>query len=345
MSFITLRNGKTIGDNQNPYIVAEMNSSHGGDMDKARQMILAAKKAGCDCVKFQSWSEKSLYSQDYYKENRMAKKLFRKFSLSESQLAGLAQFCKEQGIDFSSTPYAPDEVDFLADGCHAPYIKVSSMDINNGPFLEYIAKKQLPVVLSTGMAEYGEIKQAVRTLENAGNRQICILHCVSAYPAAPDLIHLRNMLHLKKLFPDYPVGYSDHTLGTEIACASAALGAGIIEKHFTLDSSTIGMDNQMAAEPEEMAALVRQCRNVYRAMGDERRQIGAEEKKQAALMRRSVVAAYSLDAGTVLEMPMLTAKRPGTGIPVSAYQQLLGKRLNKDVGEDEMIFWGDVEDA
>ncbi len=342
MSFVTLNNGKILGDGQNPYIVAEMNSSHGGNMETAKEMILAAKRAGCDGVKFQSWSAESLYSQSYYKENRMAKKLVKKFSLSETDLLELSGFCMENEIDFSSTPYSESEVDFLADRCGAPYIKIASMDIDNFPFLEYIAKKGVPVVLSTGMASYDEVKKAVHTIEDAGNEQICILHCVSVYPAAPQLIHLRNMTYLKKLFPDYPVGYSDHTMGTEIACASAALGACMIEKHFTLDRSSIGMDNQMAAQPQEMADLVNQCRNVYRAMGDEQRHLSEDENKQAALMRRSVVARCGMKSGEEIELSKITAKRPGTGVPAGEYEKLIGRKLNRDIKADEMILWQDI---
>ncbi len=157
----------------------------------------------------------------------------------------------------SATPYSGAEVDELIHKCKAPYIKIASMELNNPRFLEYIARTGMPIVLSTGMGDMEEIRRAVKMIENAGNHNLCLLHCISIYPCVPAEVNLNNIVILKNEFPDYPVGFSDHSLGTELACAAVALGASLIEKHLTLDKTKIVMDNQMAIEPDEMALLVK----------------------------------------------------------------------------------------
>ena len=257
MATIRLHDSTVLSDFNRPYIVAEINTSHFGNMGIAKEMIDQAKKAGCDCVKFQSWSAKSLYSKSYYDENPIAKRFVKKFAFSDAELIEVSEYSKKSGIAFSSTPYSRVEVDFLLEKCNVPYIKVASMDLNNYPYLDYIARSGTPIVLSTGMGELEEIQKAVETIEKTGNKNICILHCISIYPPEMSTIRLNNILGLRENFPDYSIGFSDHSIGTEMASAAVALGACMIEKHFTLDKTKIGMDNQMASEPEEMALLVR----------------------------------------------------------------------------------------
>ena len=201
----------------------------------------------------------------------------------------------------------------------------------------------VPIVLSTGMATLDEIRAAVRAIEGRGNHQICILHCVSLYPVAHEHVHLNNMRMLKKEFPECSVGYSDHTMGSEAACAATALGALMIEKHFTLDSSMIGWDNQMATEPEQMEKLVRECRNVAAALGSYERSVTEEELEQRVKMRRSIVAAKHLPAGHVLSMEDLDAKRPGDGIPPNEFACVVGKKVKRDMEADEMLLPDDLE--
>lgn len=343
MSEIKLKNGRIIGKGKKPYIVAEMNSSHNGKTERACQMIDAAKECGCDCVKFQSWTEDTLYSEEYYAENPISRRMVRGFSLNESQLYELWEYSRKVGIDFSSTPYSTEEVDFLADKIEVPFIKIASMEVNNPFFLEYIAKKGLPIVFSTGMASYEEIDQAVNVIINTGNMNLCILHCVSVYPAESDSINLNNLVYLKEKYPDFVVGYSDHTIGAEVACGAVALGAGLIEKHFTLDSSRMGMDNNMATEPEAMKDLVCKCHSVHNAMGHEKRVISEKEKSQLIKMRRSIVAKSDLKAGTVLEAGMLDYKRPGTGLPPVKSNEVIGKRLKKDIKRGFFILTKDLK--
>lgn len=330
-------------DKSKPYIVAELNSSHRGKPDMAKRMIDAAKKCGCDAVKFQSWTVESLYCGTYYKNNPMAKRMVRGFSLGAEALKGLAEYADSCHIDFSSTPYSEPEVDFLVEECHAAYIKIASMDINNHRFLKYIARKNTPIVLSTGMADFDEIKKAVGILEKNGAKEICILHCVSIYPAAPSQVNLRNILQIKDAFPECRVGYSDHTLGSGVANAAVALGAEMIEKHFTLDSSVIGWDNQMATEPEEMSTLVKSCRAAAQSLGSYHRTVASDELKQRKKMRRSIVAAVDMKKNHVIQASDITAKRPGEGISVEKYDEIIGMKTTRDISADEMIMEKDIE--
>jgi N-acetylneuraminate synthase len=343
MAICNFFDGTVIGDYKKPYIVAEMNSSHCGDMEIAKEMIRKAKEIGCDCVKFQSWTSETLYSKVHYEENRMAKRIIQKFSFSEEQLLEAAEYCSLQGIAFASTPYSNEEAKFLAKKCKVPFIKVASMELNHYQYLKYIAEFGQPIVLSTGMGEMEEIKAAVKVIETTGNKNICILHCVSSYPAEPNIINLNNLLELRETFPDYPIGYSDHTLGSEVAAASVALGAALIEKHFSLDKSKVGMDNQMATEPDEMKKLVESCHNVYHAMGVRERIVTDLELEQRTKMRRSVIAKKDLKAGTTLTLDDLDAKRPGTGIPADKLEALVGKELLRDIDKDEMILEDDLK--
>ena len=339
-----LRDSTVLNDHNTPYIVAEINTSHFGSTEVAKEMIDRAKEAGCDCVKFQSWSAESLYSKTYYDENPIAERFVKKFALSEEELAGLAEYSKKCGIAFSSTPYSRAEVDFLLEKCNVPYVKVASMDLNNYLFLDYIGRSGAPIVLSTGMGELEEIHRAVETIEKAGNKNICLLHCVSIYPPEASTIRLRNISGLRQEFPDYPIGFSDHSIGTEMASAAVALGACMIEKHFTLDRTKIGMDNQMAIEPEEMVLLVRNCHNVQIALGDTRRIVLPAEMEQRKKMRRSIVAAKDLKAGTKLTADDLDVKRPGTGLPPEKISELDGKTLLRDIEGNTLITEADISE-
>ena len=337
MANIKLRNSKVLGDFRSPYIVAELNTSHFGDLELAKKMIDQAVGAGCDCVKFQSWSADTLYSQTYYAENPIAKRFVDKFSFSEDQLLEVASYSKECGIDFASTPYSRQEVMFLLEKCNVPFIKVASMDLNNYPYLDFIARTGTPIVLSTGMGELKEIHKAVETIKKAGNNKICILHCISIYPPVLETIRLKNILGLRNEFPDFPIGYSDHSTGVEMASAAVALGACLIEKHFTLDKTKIGMDNQVATEPIEMALLVRNSHNIQIALGDTDRILFPAEIEQKKKMRRSIVAAKYLKAGTKLTASDLDSKRPGTGLPPERMNELIGKILIRDVEVSTLI--------
>lgn len=343
MAKVTLDNGFTIGDYNKPYIVAEINSSHNGDINKAKEMIKKAKEIDVSCVKFQSWSANSLYSNSYYDNNPIQKRIVDKFSLKSNDLLELTKYAKSINIDFSSTPYSNDEVDFLVDECKVPYIKVASMDINNLPYLEYIAKKNKPIVLSTGMSNIEEIKLAVKTIESTRNFKIIILHCVSIYPTKIEDSNLNNILGFREVFHKYPIGFSDHTIGIDVAIASVALGCGLIEKHFTLDSAKMGMDNNMATEPQEFLNLINGCNNVFKAMGSKNRIVSNEEYSQALKMRRSIIAKRDLIAGEVLGLQDLEFKRPGNGIPPNRVGEILGYSLKTNIKAGYLITQEDIE--
>lgn len=336
-----LDNDVEIKEGNRPYIVAELNSSHNGKVERARQTILAAKDCGCDCVKFQSWTAESLYSDEYYFENPISKRIVESFSLDEAKLEELIRYCTEIGIDWSSTPYSKSEVDFLVK-MDAPFIKISSMEINNFHFLEYIGKTMKPIVLSTGMSSYEEIDRAVETIKRTGNNNVCILHCVSVYPAEANMVNLKNMLVIRERFPDCAVGYSDHTVGSEAACAAVALGASLIEKHFTLDNSKMGMDNNMAAEPAEMRELVHKCHTVFESLGCCERELTEAETEQRKKMRRSVVAKVDIKEGTTIDIEMLEFKRPGTGIAPGNVGEIVGRKAKRDIKKGFLIFQRDV---
>lgn len=337
MPILKLRDGRIIGDLQKPYIVAEMNSSHNGNVETARQMIAAAKDCGCDCVKFQSWSAESLYSNEYYTNNPISKRIVTKFALTPEQLLELCDYCGKIGIGFSSTPYSKEEVDFLTDKTNAPFIKIASMEINNFPFLKYIGEKGVPIVLSTGMSTIEEIRAAVNAIESTGNKQLCILHCVSVYPAPTEIINLNNMIMLHEEFPDYVIGYSDHTIGYEVAAASIALGAALVEKHFTLDNKKMGMDNNMATEPAEMEALVKACHSVFTAMGSKERILLQDEEEQRLKMRRSLVTTKEIKSGEKLQLSDIEAKRPGDGITPDKIGAVVGKTACVDIPKGYLI--------
>tara|TARA_B100000963_G_scaffold26908_1_gene20062 strand:+ start:1602 stop:2630 length:1029 start_codon:yes stop_codon:yes gene_type:complete len=332
-----LNNKREISSKCVPYFIAEVNTSHFGDIEKAKKLIDAVKKAGADCVKFQSWSAESLYSNDFYKENPMAKRFVKKFSLDENEQEILAEYCKSVNIDFASTPYSIDEANFLINKCKVPFIKVASMDINNYPYLRYLAKTGSAIIISSGMANFEEITTAIKLLESEGAQNVILLHCVSIYPAAPELINLNHIRFLKESFPNITIGYSDHTLGIEVGVASVALGACVIEKHFTLDSTVIGMDNQMAMEEKELTQMISSVKNTFYALGSHDKIISQEELDQSKKMRRSLVAAKEMKIGDVLTEDCLEAKRPGTGICVSEWDTYLNKKITKPISKDSLL--------
>lgn len=342
MARCIFRNGKIVEDYGRPYIIAEVNSSHNGKLEVARQMIDVAVEIGCDCVKFQSWSVDSLYSRTYYDDNPIAKRFVSKFSLSPEQLKEMAMYSKEKGIDFSSTPYSEEEVDFLLDECEAPFLKIASMELNNISFLRYIAQKKVPIVLSTGMGTLEEVERAINVLKSEGAANIVLLHCVSIYPTMVDTINLKNIEGLRRKFSAYPIGFSDHTEGDAASVAATALGAAVIEKHLTLDRAKVGMDNGMATEPEPFKLLVDKCHMIQLGMGTENRVVLPEEYEQRKKMRRSVIAVRDLPAGYILTRADLYAKRPGTGISPDKLDLLVGKKLQRDVLADTLLKSDDI---
>jgi sialic acid synthase SpsE len=334
---MNLNDGTPLSDYAKPYFVAEFNTSHFGDVALAKEMIEECARIGVDCVKFQSWSAETLYSQSYYADNKMAKRFVKKYALSEAQLFELSEYCKLKEIGFMSTPYSVPEARFLVEDCAVPALKIASMEINNLDYLRQLAQMGGALILSTGMADLPEIETAVQVLLEAGCADLSVLHCVSRYPIDNTEANLRNITLLKERLPGVAIGYSDHTLGLEAPVAAVALGACLIERHFTLDRSRIGMDNQMASEPEEFAELIKRCIATWRCMGRADRQVSEAELKQRLNMRRSLVYAGPLAAGTSISSADLVCKRPGTGIAPTDAARVIGKVLCRAVEGDTLV--------
>lgn len=354
MSNIKLNNRKIIGDYKQPYIIAELGSNHNGDMSLARQLIEQAKKAGCDCIKFQSWSKDTIFSKKVYEENYFLEDDYRdrddytleeivdEFSISENELLEMKKLCDELEIDCTSTPFSRKEVDFLVDVMKVPFIKVASMDLNNYDFLEYIGKKNVPILISTGLSEMSEIDQAIRTIEKTGNTDICILHCISIYPPKMEDINLNNILMLRSAYPDYPIGFSDHSIGTSIPLASVALGACVIEKHFTLDKDMFGWDHKVSANFDEMKTIVDESENINLALGSYRKRVGPMEIKKRDAFRRSIVAAHKIPSGHIIVREDLDLKRPGTGLAPEYLGLVIGRKAKHDIEYDQVISMEDI---
>lgn len=352
-SQIKLTDKKLVYNFCEPYIIAELGSNHNGDMELAKKLILAAKEAGADCVKFQSWTKDTIFSKRKYEENFFLSDDYRnrndynleqivgKFQITEEQLKEMKEFSDKIGIDCISTPFSKREVDFLVDKLNVPFIKIASMDVNNYPFLEYVAKKNKPIVISTGLSELYEIDKAIRTIENTGNDQIVILHCVSIYPPKDEEVNLNNITTLQNIY-DYPIGYSDHTLGATIALASVVKGACIIEKHFTLDKNMFGWDHKVSADSEDLKTICAESKRIYKAMGNKR--IYREENDERVVeFRRSIVLTRDMKKGEIITEKDIDFKRPGRGIEPGYANIIIGRKLNKDLKYDDIITFEDFE--
>lgn len=340
-----------IAGRSSPYIIAEIGANHNGDMELAKAMIKSAKACGCDAAKFQSWTPESLIAKEEYDRNQRyddspkkhfgsLKAMVSRYYLREEQHFELKKYCDEIGIEFCSSPFSNIEADLLLK-LDVPFIKVASMDVNNPEFLKHIARLGKPVVLSTGMATLAEIESAVKTIEAEKNSQIVLLHCISIYPPEHKDINLRNMAMLKDTF-GYPIGFSDHSFGTAIPLAAAALGAKVIEKHFTIDKNLEGWDHEISADPAEMKVIVEESANICAALGSYRRVVSEAEEQKKLKFRRSVVISRNLTNGHILAMDDLAFKRPGTGIRPDDAHHVIGRRINRDIKADELLRWGDL---
>ena len=336
-----------------PYIIAELGSNHNGDMDIARELIVQAKEAGADCVKFQSWSKDTIFSKKKYEDNYFVaddyrdrddytlEEIVEEYAISEQELLSMKEFSDQIGIDCTSTPFSRREADFLVNKMQTPFIKVASMDLNNYPFLEYLAKKGKPMIISTGLSELYEIDRAVKTIEEAGNNQITILHCVATYPPEDGDVNLNNIKTLMSAYPEYPVGFSDHTLGTTIPLSAVTLGACLIEKHFTLDKEMEGWDHKISATKEEMKAIVVGSKRIVEAMGSFR--ISATESNEKKIeFRRSIVITRDMAKGDMIKIEDIDYKRPGGNLNPEMTEFIIGQKVNKDLKSDHILIQSDI---
>ena len=341
----TIRIGpKNIGSGEPVFIIAEAGVNHNGDLHRAKNLVDAAAEAGADAVKFQTFRAEELVSASapkarYQKEttgtDESQLEMIKRLELSADAFQALSKHCESRKILFLSSPFDPQSVDLLENLNILAY-KVPSGEINNWPFLEHIASKHKPVILSTGMCYLSEVDEAIRVLESAGCTELALLHCTSSYPASAASSNLRAMQTLATAFQK-PVGLSDHTLGPEIPLAAVALGGCIIEKHLTLDKSLPGPDHQASMDPIELRSLIRAIRNVESAMGDGIKRPNASEEDVRNVARRSILTRQAIPQGARITRDMLVFKRPGTGIPPSKLSTVVGRRAAREIPADTLI--------
>ena len=325
------------------YIIAEAGVNHNGSPETARALADAAKAAGADCVKFQTFRAEKLVSRgaqkaEYQKSTTgggSQEEMLKKLELSYDDFTALKEYCDRIGICFLSTPFDPESIDFL-NTMEMPFWKIPSGEVTNYPYLRAIARTGKPVVMSTGMCSMDEIREAIRALRENGAGEIRLLHCNTEYPTPFEDVNLKAMQTLREEF-GLATGFSDHTQGIEVPIAAAALGAEIIEKHFTLDRNMEGPDHKASLEPEELAAMVRAIRNIEKAVGTGKKTPSPSERKNIPVARKSIVAQRKIRAGEVLTEENLTAKRPGTGISPMRWNEVIGTKAVRDFEEDEQI--------
>lgn len=332
--------------NNHVIIIAEAGVNHNGNFELAKELALKAKEAGADYVKYQTAVPEKVISRfaemaEYQKENtgkiESQLEMCKRIHLKLSDYAPLKSYCEEIGIKFISTPFDLVSIDLLKE-MKMDFWKIPSGEVTNYPYLVRIAQTHTPVVMSTGMCEIDEIRQALNILCAHGltKDQISLLHCNTEYPTPMKDVNLRAMNELAQEF-GVRVGYSDHTKGIEVPIAAVAMGAQIIEKHFTLDHNMEGPDHKASLEADELKAMIDSIRNIELAMGDGKKHVSASERKNIKIARKSIIAACDIKAGEVFTEENLTVKRPGNGINPMRWDEVIGKTAKRDFVEDELI--------
>ncbi len=332
-----------------PYIIAEAGVNHNGDIGLARELVRAAKASGADCVKFQTFSADRVASAFAPKASYQLKvtdpgesqiAMLKALELSDAGHREVKALCDAVGIDFLSTPYNFADVDYL-DGLNVLFFKLASIHCAEPAFVDYVARKGKPIVLSTGMATLAEVDIAVRALRQAGNSEFVLLQCTTDYPADIDEANLAVMATLGAAFST-AVGYSDHVVGATAAIAAVAMGATMIEKHITLDKRLPGPDHATSMDPDEFAQLVKNLRETRRAIGSVRKQPSESELRNMPGMRRSIVAARPLKAGHEIGLTDLDFRRPASGISAGLAHLFIGRRAARDLEEGTQFTWADI---
>jgi len=335
-----------IGREEPCFLIAEAGVNHNGDINLAKKLIDIAREAGADAVKFQTFkaeeivtktAEKAAYQKITTGAEESQFDMIKKLELSPDSFRELSGYAKEKGILFISSSSGRESVDLL-DEIGVPLFKIGSGELTNSPMLGYIARKQKPIILSTGMSTLGEIEYALKIIRHEGVEEIILLQCVSCYPAKIEDMNLKAMETLRYKFK-LPVGLSDHSMGITVPVAAAALGACVIEKHFTLDKNLPGPDHRASLEPDELKQMIRAIRDVERAMGSGIKIPATEEEENKKVVRRSLVARVDIRVGAVITKDMLDIKRPGTGIEPQFRNALCGRRAAIDIPADTPITW------
>ena len=329
------------------FIIAEAGVNHNGSLELAQKMIDAAVDAGADAVKFQTFKAEKLVSKyapkaEYQKKRTTADEsqleMIKKLELNAAAHQTLIDYCKKKNIRFLSSPFDFESIDLLNE-LALDIFKIPSGEITNLPYLRKIGALKKEIILSSGMADLGEIKDALAVLIGAGTKlkDITVLHCNTEYPTPIEDANLKAMLTIKAAFPGVNIGYSDHTLGIEIPVAAVAMGATIIEKHFTLDKNMEGPDHKASLEPNELKAMVHAIRNVEKALGSGIKIPSPSELKNKPIARKSIVAAKDIRKGELFTEDNLAVKRPGTGISPMRWDEVIGQQASKDYQQDELI--------
>ncbi len=335
---------RMVGEGQPCFVIAEAGVNHNGRLATALKLVATAASAGADAVKFQTFRASEIaaasapcaaYQQTHSGRNSTQRSMLRKLELSRADFLALSRECEALGIRFLSTPFDFSSADLLNElGVWA--FKISSGDMNNHPFLEHVASFRKPMIVSTGMANLAEVKDAVDCLKGAGCNNLVLLHCVSCYPAPPNQANLRAMDRLREEF-NVPVGYSDHTLGDAVAVAAVARGACVIEKHLTLRRSMTGPDHAASMTPAAFAILVKRIREIESSLGNGEKSPVEAEANVAAVARKSIHAARNIAVGEIIGPEMLSYLRPAGGIPPDAWRKLLGRRVLEPLSQGERI--------
>lgn len=328
---------------ENVLIIAEVGVNHNGSIETAKKLIDIAKDAGADIVKFQTAKLDSLVSKnahmaEYQKQNigieKSQKEMLRGLLLSFKDFRMLSEYCRDREIQFLSTPFDIDSIHFLNE--LQDIWKIPSGEITNYPYLVEIARTSKPIILSTGMCTLEEVRQALKVLTDNGAEDITLLHCTTDYPTDMEDVNLNAMFSLQREFK-LPVGYSDHTKGIVVSVAAVAMGAAVIEKHFTLDRNMIGPDHKASLEPKELKDLVKAIRDVEHAKGSYEKKPTQAELKNRDVARKSIIAARNIKVGERFSAENLTTKRPGSGISPMLWNEVIGKKAIRDFYEDELI--------
>lgn len=345
--------GKAIGNNAPAYIIAEAGVNHNCSIERAKELVEQAAKAGADAIKFQTYKAEKLVTKsaprfwDWPGEEKSDGTQYDSYAAldklpldSYNEIAG---YCKKQNIEFLSTPFDEESADYLVNNVGMKAIKISSSDLTNLPFVKYLAKMKLPLLVSTGASTLAEVDEAIAAIKDEGNENIILLHCTLCYPTKVEDVNLRVISTLQNLYPQYPVGLSDHSIGITVPVAATAIGAKVIEKHYTVDKSLLkSADHWLSVDPEELAQMVKSIRDVEAAMGSAEKKVFAAEKTTYQFDKRSIVSAKYIPEGTVITEDLLVMKRPGTGIEPKLKDILIGRKAKRDIEEDTLITWDDV---
>lgn len=335
---------RQIGDGCSCFIIAEAGVNHNGEMPIAKKLIDAAAEAGADAVKFQTFIAEELATQGVdkaqYQKSGLASgksqlEMLKSLEFGKDEFEELCAYCNKKGIVFLSTPFDFKSADML-EGLNIPAYKISSGDLNNYPFLSYISKKQKPMILSTGMSELDEISAALSSIKKENNHEIIVLQCTSAYPAPYEEIHLNAMKFLREKFKVL-VGFSDHSIGIEVSIAAVALGACVVEKHFTLDKSFEGPDHKASINPSELTSLVKSIRHVEASLGSDAKTTNPSEQNTKRIARKKIIAANNIPAGSVLRREHIAFKRNELGLAPSNLEKILNRKTKKLIKKDEPI--------